>query len=75
MLPVHDFLVGVLRRLGAERGVADQHLVHDDAQAPPVAGGRVSGLKEYFRRDVVCKKFTQDLWGCLGSFVFRTFSL
>lgn len=51
--PSHDFPVRVLGVLAAERGVADQHLVHNDPQAPPIACGAIARLEEHFRRDVI----------------------
>uniref|UniRef100_A0A182IPU7 Uncharacterized protein n=1 Tax=Anopheles atroparvus TaxID=41427 RepID=A0A182IPU7_ANOAO len=43
----------VLRVVRAERRIAHQHLVHDHAERPPVAGRTVPGLQEHLRRDIV----------------------
>ena len=45
LLPSHDLLVGLLRVFRAEGRVADQHLEHDDAKRPPIAGRRVPSLE------------------------------
>ena len=53
LLPPHDLGVGFLGRLRAERRVAYEHLKHDDAERPPVAGAVVAGLLENLWGDVV----------------------
>ena len=45
LFPSHDLLVGLLRVFRAEGRVADQHLEHDDAKRPPIAGRRVPSLE------------------------------
>lgn len=41
------------RRAGQKGRLADQHLVQDDADAPPVAQLRVAAALQHFRRNVV----------------------
>mmetsp|Transcript_21584 Transcript_21584/g.65944 ORF Transcript_21584/g.65944 Transcript_21584/m.65944 type:complete len:442 (-) Transcript_21584:435-1760(-) len=47
----HDGLIGV------ERGVPYEALIHDDAEAPPVAAVVVALLAEHLRRDVVRRAY------------------
>lgn len=51
--PIHHFAVRLLRILTAKRRVADQHFVHNHAQAPPIASRTVTRLHKHFRRDVI----------------------
>ena len=53
-LVVHDFAICFNKRLGVERCFAEQHLVHADAQRPPVALRSVQTLTIFHR--------TKDLW-------------
>ena len=52
---VHDLPVGLHKGLSVERGLSIQHLVHADAQRPPVALGAVLAHAVLHR--------LQDLWG------------
>ena len=57
VLVVHDLAVGADQTLGVEGRVADQHLVEDHADRPPVALAAVNAVTalrlEHLRRDVV----------------------
>ena len=54
-LMVHDLPVGLHKGFGVERGLSVQHLVHADAQRPPVTLGAVLAHAILHR--------LQDLWG------------
>jgi hypothetical protein len=53
LLMVLDFVVNLLITIRRKRGIADQHLIQDDSDGPPIHGLSVSRLSQHFRRDVV----------------------
>eukprot|EP00982_Pelagococcus_subviridis_P011840 31124-Pelagococcus_subviridis.AAC.4 len=53
MPPVHDLATGGHGLVAVKRRVPDQHLVHDRADAPPVALHPVPFLQENLRGDVI----------------------
>ena len=53
ILPVNDFLVRLVGRLGAEWWVTDEAFEHDCAKRPPVALITIPLLQEYFWCDVI----------------------
>ena len=53
ILPVNDFLVRLVGRLGAKWWVTDQAFEHDCAERPPVALVTVPLLQEDFWCDVI----------------------
>lgn len=50
---IHDLAVGLHQRLRVERRLPVQHLVHADAQRPPVALGPVPPLAVFHRLEGV----------------------
>ncbi len=53
ILPVNDFLVRFMGRLGAKRWVADEAFEHDCAERPPVTFMTIALLQEDFRCNVI----------------------
>lgn len=53
ILPVNDFLVRLVGRLGAEWRVTDEAFEHDRAKRPPVALVTIPLLQEDFWCDVI----------------------
>ena len=51
--PSHDFAVSFGGIFRAKRWIADEHLVHDHAQRPPIARRRIPGLHEHLGSDVI----------------------
>ncbi len=60
--PVHDFPISFLRRLRAKRRIANQHLVHYHAEAPPITARRVTSLEEHLRSWKRRSKSTLIVW-------------
>jgi hypothetical protein len=56
--------------LSPEWRISDQHLIHDDAQAPPVTRGGVAGLEKHFWGDVVWKRTGWLYWRFKVDFLY-----
>ena len=60
--PIHDLAMGLVGCFWAEWRVSDKHLVHNNAQTPPITAWSIASLLKNFRS---CKKNNKESAVCL----------